>query len=47
MKIRFRARPEKRNDSEKTERAYRAMLVERELQNKNWKWVFPQRRFFW
>lgn len=47
MKIRFRVRPAKRSDPAENERAYRAMLAERELQRKNWKWVFPERRFFW
>ena len=46
MKIRFRVRPAKRSDPSENERAYRAMLAERELQKKNWKWVFPERRFF-
>lgn len=46
MRIHFRRRPAKRTNPEENERAYRAMLAERELQRKNWKWVFPEKRFF-
>ena len=46
MWIRFWRRPTKRANPEQNERAYRAMLIEREMQRHNWKWVFPQKRFF-
>ena len=44
MKTIFRQRPEQKADPVKAERAYRAMLRERELEQKNIKWFFMQMR---
>ena len=46
MKTIFRRRPEQKEDPEKAERAYRAMLRERELEQKNVKWFFMQMKDF-
>ena len=46
MKPIFRRRHDPKEDSEKAEREYRAMLRERELEQKNMKWFFMQMRDF-
>ncbi|HWQ06718.1 MAG: hypothetical protein ABFD03_08480 [Clostridiaceae bacterium] len=46
MKPIFRHRPDQKEDPVKAERAYRAMLRERELEQKNVKWFFMQMRDF-
>ena len=46
MKSIFRRKHGTKEETEKSEREYRAMLRERELEQKNVKWFFMQMRDF-
>jgi hypothetical protein len=43
MRIRIRRKPNRKSDSKRVERAYRAMLLEQELEKRKDHWLYMQR----